>query len=56
MPDARSVAVFGVNAMHAKRTLAIPGAGNKIVPLLVRLLPRAVIPRIVRRAQAPRAR
>jgi hypothetical protein len=54
MPDARSVAAYGVRAMHAKRTLAIPGAGNKIVPLLVRLLPRSVIPRVVRRAQAPR--
>jgi short-subunit dehydrogenase len=56
MPDARSVAVYGVKAMHAKRTLAIPGAGNKIVPLLVRLLPRSIIPLLVRRAQAPRTR
>jgi short-subunit dehydrogenase len=56
MPDAHSVAAFGVKAMHAKKILAIPGAGNQIVPLLVRLLPRGVIPRIVRRAQAPRAR
>jgi short-subunit dehydrogenase len=55
LPRARGVAAFGVKAMHAKRTLAIPGAGNAIVPLLVRLLPRAVIPRLVLRAQAPRA-
>jgi short-subunit dehydrogenase len=56
LPDARGVAAFGVKAMQAGRTLAIPGAGNRIVPLLVRVLPRWIIPRLVRRAQAPRAR
>ncbi len=54
LPDALSVAAFGVKAMHARKTLAIPGRGNQLVPLLARLLPRGVIPRVVRRAQAPR--
>jgi short-subunit dehydrogenase len=54
LPDSRSVAVYGIAAMHAKRVLAIPGSANRIVPLLARLLPRGVIPRLVKRAQAPR--
>jgi short-subunit dehydrogenase len=53
LPDSRSVAEFGVAAMHAKKTVVIHGAANHAIPWVARLLPRGIIPSIVRRAQAP---
>ncbi len=49
--DARSVAEAGYRGMMAGRTLVIPGFANKLVPWVPRLLPRSVVPAMVRRAQ-----
>jgi len=51
---AASVAAFGIAAMHAKKTVVIPGIANHAIPWAARLLPRSIVPAIVRRAQAPR--
>jgi uncharacterized protein len=49
--DARSVAIAGYRALMRGKTLVIPGFSNKLVPWVVRLSPRAVMPRLVRRMQ-----
>src|SRR5919201_3210199 len=49
--DARSVAVEGYRGMLAGRAIVIPGFRNKLVPWVVRLSPRAMVPRVVRRMQ-----
>ena len=49
--DARSVAEAGYAGLMAGKTLVIPGFTNKLVPWMSRLLPRRVVPEIVRRAQ-----
>ena len=49
--DARSVALAGYRGMMAGKTLVIPGFGNKLVPWIVRLSPRSMVPRVVRRMQ-----
>ncbi len=55
MPDSATVARFGYDAMVAGTTVAIHGASNKLVPLGARLLPRGMIPRIVKRQQQPKS-
>jgi short-subunit dehydrogenase len=37
--------------MMAGKVLVIPGFGNKLVPWVVRLSPRSMVPRVVRRMQ-----
>jgi short-subunit dehydrogenase len=54
--DARSVALAGYRGMMRGKTLVIPGFTNKLVPWVVRLSPRAVMPRVVRRMQERVAR
>ena len=54
--DARSVAEAGYAGLMAGKTIVIPGFTNKLVPLMSRLLPRRVVPEIVRRAQERVAR
>ena len=49
--DARSVAEAGYAGLMAGKTIVIPGLTNKLVPWMSRLLPRRVVPAIVRRAQ-----
>jgi short-subunit dehydrogenase len=49
--DARSVALAGYRGMMAGKRLVIPGFSNKLVPWVVRLSPRAMVPRVVRRMQ-----
>jgi short-subunit dehydrogenase len=49
--DARTVAEAGYRGMMAGRAIVIPGFTNKLVPWLPRLLPRSIVPAIVRRAQ-----
>jgi short-subunit dehydrogenase len=49
--DARSVAIAGYRGLMRGKTLVIPGFSNKLVPWVVRLSPRAVVPRVVRRMQ-----
>jgi hypothetical protein len=51
LPDAMSVAKAGYAAMQRGATLEIPGAANAIGAFLPRLVPRALIPRIVKRVQ-----
>jgi len=51
MADARTVARAGYRGMMARKTVVIPGLGNKLLPLAVRLSPRSVVTRMVRRAQ-----
>jgi short-subunit dehydrogenase len=49
--DARSVALAGYRGMMAGKTLVIPGFSNKLIPWVVRLSPRSVVPRVVHRMQ-----
>jgi short-subunit dehydrogenase len=51
MADAASVALAGYRGVMARRSVVIPGFANKLVPLAVRLAPRSVVTRMVRRAQ-----
>ena len=54
--DASAVALAGYRGLMAGKLLVIPGFGNKLLPLAVRLSPRQVVTRISRRLleQAPR--
>jgi short-subunit dehydrogenase len=49
--DPASVAAAGYRGLMARKTLVIPGWSNKMVPLAVRLTPRSIMTRMVRRAQ-----
>jgi uncharacterized protein len=49
--DARSVALAGYRGLMAGKTIVIPGLRNKVVPWLVRVTPRRVMTRVVRRMQ-----
>jgi hypothetical protein len=49
MADARSVAELGYRAMEAGRAVAIPGLANRLLALTVRLSPRALVRKIVKR-------
>lgn len=49
--DAKSVAMAGYRGLMAGKTVVIPGLRNKLIPVVVRLSPRRVMARVVRRAQ-----
>ena len=49
--DARSVALAGYRGLMAGKTIVIPGLTNKLIPWVVRLSPRGMVPRVVRRMQ-----
>lgn len=49
--DAKSVALAGYRGMLAGKRIVIPGFSNKLVPWVVRLSPRSMVPRVVRRMQ-----
>ena len=49
--QADAVAEYSYKAMRQGRRLAIPGAVNRLVPLLSRLLPRKALTRIIGRSQ-----
>ena len=49
--DAASVALAGYRGLMAGRTIVIPGFTNKLIPWVVRLSPRGVVTRVVRRMQ-----
>jgi short-subunit dehydrogenase len=51
----RSVAEAGYEATMAGKVLCIPGVSNKVATLAPRLFPRAVIRKVVRAIQEPRA-
>jgi len=51
LPSAADVAGFGVKAMQRGDAVAVPGAMNKIMAASVRLTPRPVIRRLVRKMQ-----
>jgi len=53
--DAASVALAGYRGLMAGKSVVIPGWGNKLLPVVVRLSPRTVITRVSRRLleQAP---
>jgi short-subunit dehydrogenase len=49
--DAATVAQAGYAGLMRGRPVVIPGASNRLIPLIPRLLPRRIIPGIIRRAQ-----
>jgi uncharacterized protein len=49
--DAASVARTGYEGLMARKRVVIPGFTNKLVPWVVRLSPRGMVARVVRRAQ-----
>lgn len=49
--DAGSVALAGYRGLMAGKTIVIPGFSNKLIPWIVRLSPRGVVTRVVRRMQ-----
>jgi short-subunit dehydrogenase len=49
IPSSAEVARLGYEAMMRGEALAIPGLGNKVLPFLLRLTPRKVVPHFVRR-------
>jgi short-subunit dehydrogenase len=49
--DARLVALAGYRGLMAGKTVVIPGFTNKLVPWIVRVSPRGMVTRVVRRAQ-----
>jgi uncharacterized protein len=49
--DAASVALAGYRGLMAGKTIVIPGFSNKMIPWVVRLSPRGVVTRVVRRMQ-----
>jgi len=49
--DAQSVALAGYRGLMAGKTLVIPGFTNKLIPWIVRVSPRGVVTRVVRRMQ-----
>jgi uncharacterized protein len=49
--DAESVALAGYKGLIAGKTIVIPGLTNKVVPWIVRVSPRGVVTRVVRRMQ-----
>jgi short-subunit dehydrogenase len=49
--SARSVAEAGYRGLMAGKTIVIPGFTNKLVPWVVRLSPRNMVPAVVRRMQ-----
>jgi len=49
--DAESVALAGYKGLIAGKTIVIPGLTNKLIPWVVRVSPRGVVTRVVRRMQ-----
>jgi short-subunit dehydrogenase len=49
--DPQSVALAGYRGLMAGKTLVIPGFTNKLIPWIVRVSPRGVVTRVVRRMQ-----
>jgi short-subunit dehydrogenase len=49
--DAQSVALAGYRGLMAGKTIVIPGFSNKLIPWVVRVSPRGVVTRVVRRMQ-----
>jgi uncharacterized protein len=49
--DAQSVALAGYRGLMAGKTIVIPGFANKLIPWIVRVSPRGVVTRVVRRMQ-----
>jgi short-subunit dehydrogenase len=49
--DAPSVAAAGYRGLMEGKTLVIPGFANKLIPWIVRVSPRGVVTRVVRRMQ-----
>jgi short-subunit dehydrogenase len=49
--DAASVALAGYRGLMAGKTIVIPGFSNKLIPWVVRLSPRGMVTRVVRRMQ-----
>ena len=49
--DAASVALAGYRGLMAGKALVIPGLTNKTIPWVVRLSPRSMVTRVVRRMQ-----
>ena len=47
--DATSVALAGYRGLMAGKSIVIPGLGNKLLPVVVRLSPRQVVTRVARR-------
>ena len=54
MMDARTVAEIGYRGMLAGKTIVIPGLGNKLLTQSLRLSPRSVVTKMVRRMQEER--
>jgi uncharacterized protein len=53
--SSRAVAEAGYKAVMAGKVLCIPGASNKVTALAPRFFPRAIIRKVVRAVQEPRA-
>ena len=49
--DPGSVALAGYRGLRAGKTIVIPGFSNKLIPWVVRVSPRGVVTRVVRRMQ-----
>ena len=49
--DARSVALAGYRGLLAGKSIVIPGFSNRLVPWIVRVSPRSMVTRVVRRMQ-----
>jgi len=49
LADAASVALAGYRGLMAGKSIVIPGLGNRLLPVVVRLSPRRVITRVSRR-------
>ena len=49
--DAKAVALAGYRGMMSGKTIVIPGFSNKLIPWVVRVSPRGVVTRVVRRMQ-----
>ena len=54
MMDARTVAEAGYRGLMAGKTVVIPGLGNKLLTQSLRLSPRSVVTKMVRRMQEER--
>jgi len=54
LPTSERVAVYGVKAMDAGKVVAVHGAANKLAAQSVRVSPRALTRRLVKRIQSPR--
>ena len=51
LPTSRSVAKFGYRAMCKGRAVAVPGVRNKVLAGSIRIMPRPIVRRLIKRAQ-----